>query len=94
MSSSSDRDLSESSNSPISYTLRESPYSSPSQQVPQLTSNLTELTCAENSFHYVNIGKLLACKQIHFRLYIFGNFVYVFVVVEVKGYLLNSLFRK
>lgn len=56
-SSASDRDLSERSNSPISYTLKESPYSSPSQQVPQLTNNLIELTCTEKSFHYLNNGK-------------------------------------
>lgn len=57
-SSASDRDLSECSNSPISYTVGDSPYSSPSQQVPQLTNNLTELTCTEKTFHYLNNGKI------------------------------------
>lgn len=47
--SSSDFDNSESSNleSPLSQS--ESPYSSPSQQVPQLANFLTVLSCAEPS---------------------------------------------
>lgn len=54
--SASDHDMSDSSSSPMSY-IRYSPHSSPSQQVPQLASDLTELTCADNKRQFLRNGK-------------------------------------
>ncbi|CAH2105464.1 unnamed protein product [Euphydryas editha] len=56
------------SNSP--YSQMESPYSSPSQQVPQLASNISELSCADDKF--IHNGRrpelrIVEQPQNHFR---------------------------
>lgn len=51
----SDHEMSDSSSSGTSY-MRFSPYNSPSQQVPQLTTDLTELSCADNRRQFF-VGK-------------------------------------
>lgn len=58
--STSDHDMSEYSNSPSSYSGKSpSPYGSPSQQVPQLVTDLTELSCTEKLIHDFIDGKIL-----------------------------------
>lgn len=56
--STSDHDMSDSASSPMSY-IRYSPHSSPSQQVPQLATDLTELTCADNKQQFFRQGKCI-----------------------------------
>ncbi|KAF9806827.1 hypothetical protein SFRURICE_015920 [Spodoptera frugiperda] len=86
--SASDHDMSDSSSSPMSY-IRYSPHSSPSQQVPQLASDLTELTCADNKRQFLrNANKpclrITEQPQNHFR------FRYVSEMVGTHGCLLGK----
>lgn len=50
--SASEPDISESSNLESPSPQSDSPYSSPSQQVPQLANFLTVLSCGDNTFNY------------------------------------------
>ncbi|CAH0605856.1 unnamed protein product [Chrysodeixis includens] len=86
--SASDHDMSDSSCSPMSF-IRYSPHSSPSQQVPQLTTDLTELTCADNRRQFLKSAmapKLYITEQPqnHFR------FRYVSEMVGTHGCLLGK----
>ncbi|KAH9640396.1 hypothetical protein HF086_018062 [Spodoptera exigua] len=87
--STSDHDMSDSSNSPMSYSIRYSPHSSPSQQVPQLASDLTELTCADNKRQFLRQAnkpclRITEQPQNHFR------FRYVSEMVGTHGCLLGK----
>ncbi|XP_075971520.1 nuclear factor NF-kappa-B family member relish [Anticarsia gemmatalis] len=88
-SSPSDHDMSDSSSSGTSYNMRYSPYDSPSQQVPQLTSGLTELTCADNKRQFLKHAtrpflQIIEQPQNHFR------FRYVSEMIGTHGCLLGK----
>ncbi|KAJ8727515.1 hypothetical protein PYW07_001634 [Mythimna separata] len=87
-SASSDHDMSDSSSSPMSY-IRYSPHSSPSQQVPQLATDLTELSCADNKRQFFRQAnkpclRITEQPQNHFR------FRYVSEMVGTHGCLLGK----
>ncbi|CAB3236845.1 unnamed protein product, partial [Arctia plantaginis] len=86
-SSPSDHEMSDSSSSGTSY-MRYSPYNSPSQQVPQLTTDLTELSCADNRRQFL-VGmqpmlQIIEQPQNHFR------FRYVSEMIGTHGCLLGK----
>ncbi|KAJ8733352.1 hypothetical protein PYW08_001650 [Mythimna loreyi] len=86
--STSDHDMSDSSSSPMSY-IRYSPHSSPSQQVPQLATDLTGLTCADNTRQFFRQAnkpclRITEQPQNHFR------FRYVSEMVGTHGCLLGK----
>lgn len=83
--SASEPDISESSNLESPSPQSDSPYSSPSQQVPQLANFLTVLSCGDNTFNY-DTGKyntktdystkafyLLHQQKIHVSLFFYNT---------------------
>ncbi|PZC86585.1 hypothetical protein B5X24_HaOG206146 [Helicoverpa armigera] len=89
MSTSSDHDMSDASSSPMSFNIYSPPHSSPSQQVPQLATDLTELTCADNKRQFLRHAmkpflRITEQPQNHFR------FRYVSEMVGTHGCLLGK----
>lgn len=83
--STSDQDMSDASNMSVSNSYWD-PRNSPSQQVPQLTGALTELSCVDLKFHVANEPYLRITEQPqdHFR------FRYVSEMVGTHGCLLGK----
>ncbi|KPJ18966.1 Nuclear factor NF-kappa-B p110 subunit [Papilio machaon] len=92
--SASEPDISESSNLESPSPHSDSPYSSPSQQVPQLANFLTVLSCGDNKFNYDTGNKpflrIIEQPQNHFRFRYKSEMVGTHGSLLGKSYALNK----